>query len=586
MENRESLDSLRHTSAHLLAAAVVELWPQTKPAIGPAIENGFYYDFDFGEKKICEDDLPKIEEKMLQILTDGRWGPLRGREVSLKTAQRDYARNEYKLEIVEEIASRNEKITYFKPEAEQPLVFEDLCRGGHFPGSSNQLRHFKLLKIAGAYWRGSEKNKMLTRIYGTAFPSQAELDKYLWQLAEAEKRDHRKLGLQLDLFHFQAEAPGIPFWHPKGYIIRNELINFSRQTQQKYGYQEVQTPIILDVEIFKTSGHWDHYHNDMFFAEYENGKTLGLKPMNCPGMIQIYKSSPKSYRDLPLYLSEYGIISRKEKSGELNGMFRVMQATQDDAHLFVTEEGIGEALEKLISLVSDIYKVFGIEYQAFLSTRPDDFMGSKETWQAAEETLKKAMEKSGLPISIREKDGAFYGPKIDYRLNDCLGRNWQCATLQLDFQMPETFGLEYVSAGGQVKRPVMIHRTIIGSFERFMGIITEHFAGAFPVWLSPTQVKIIPISDKFLAYAQNIKAQLTEVGLRVELDDRRETMAAKIRDAQLEKVPYMLVVGQKEQQSQSVSLRLRDGRDLGQMNLNEFREKARRAILTKSLDLW
>ena len=576
--HQENLNDLRHSCAHLLAAAVMELYPSTKRTIGPSIENGFYYDFDFGEEKISEEDLRKIEERMRSILPT--WKNFEKVDVGVSQARDEYKDNPYKLELIEEILTKEEGLTFYKSGG-----YVDLCRGGHSKNPSEDLRHFKLLKTAGAYWRGNEKNKMLTRIYGTCFPTKEELDKYLWQLTEAEKRDHRKLGIQLDLFHFQPEAPGIPFWHPKGYTIRNELINFSRQVQSRYGYKEVQTPIMLDVEIFKTSGHWDHYHNDMFFTEYEEGKTLGLKPMNCPGMIQIYKSSPKSYRDLPLYLSEYGVITRKEKSGELNGMFRVMQATQDDAHLFVTPEGISEALEGLISLVSDIYKVFGIEYKAFLSTRPDDFMGSIDVWNSAETTLKKAMENAGLEVLIREKDGAFYGPKIDYRLSDCLGRTWQCATLQLDFQMPETFSLEYTGVGGRMLRPVMIHRTIIGSFERFMGIITEHYAGAFPVWLSPIQAKIIPISDKFLAYAQTVESALAEKNIRVEIDDRSETMSAKIRDAQLNKIPYMIIVGQKEIDRQAVSVRLRDGRDLGSTEINELINKMGSVISKRSLDL-
>lgn len=562
MSSTPNLDNLRHSCAHLLAAAVKNIWPGTHNAIGPAIENGFYQDFDFGDRQISESDFPAIEQRMRELLKT--WGAFVEKEVTLAQARKDFAANPYKLELLEEFAREGKKIT-----ENDPGGFLDLCKGGHSGNPKDDLKHFKLLSIAGAYWRGNEKNKMLTRIYGTCFPTKEELDHYLWQQEEAKKRDHRKLGKELDLFHFQSEAPGIPFWHPKGLIIRNELLNFSREVQKSYGYKEVQTPIMLDVEIFKQSGHWDHYRNDMFFTDYEK-RTLALKPMNCPGMIQIYKSTPKSYRDLPLYLSEYGLITRKEKSGELNGMFRVMQATQDDAHLFIAQDGIAESLQSLISLVNDIYKVFGVKFKAYLSTRPDDFMGEITTWDLAEKTLKEAMINAGLELLLKEKDGAFYGPKIDYQLEDSMGRTWQCATLQLDFQMPSTFDLEYVDKDGTTKRPVMIHRTIIGSFERFMGIIIEHYAGAFPVWLSPVQVAILPISDKHSEYAYDMVQKLKDKNIRVEVNDKNEPLNARIRDAQMQKIPYILVVGDKEIEAKTVSVRKRGQKDSKPQKQEEF----------------
>ncbi len=579
MNDQEYLNNLRHSCAHLLAKSVLELWPGTHNAIGPSIENGFYQDFDFGDVKISDSDLSKIEQKMKEILPT--WTHFEFKEVTLDEAKKLFKHNPYKIELAIEFAGEDKKLM-----TNDPGNFLDLCKMGHPENPSQEIKHFKLLKIAGAYWRGNEKNKMLTRIYGTCFPTKEELELYLWQQEEAKKRDHRKIGTELDLFHFQPEAPGIPFWHPKGMIIRNELLQFSRDLQKRYGYKEIQTPIMLDVNVFKQSGHWDHYRNDMFFTDYEEKRQLALKPMNCPGMIQVYKASQKSYRDLPLYLSEYGLITRKEKSGELNGMFRVMQATQDDAHLFVTKDGIGETLEKLIALVEDIYKVFGVKYKAYLSTRPDDFMGEIETWNKAEDTLKKAMEKAGLAILLKERDGAFYGPKIDYQLEDSLGRTWQCATLQLDFQMPETFNLEYTDNDGKTQRPVMVHRTIIGSVERFVGILTEHYGGAFPAWLSPVQVKVIPVSDKVIDYARAVYQQLQDVVLRTELDDRNEKLGAKIRDAQMQKIPYMIIVGQKEVEGEKIAVRLRDGRDLGQMNISEFIVKVGDRVLTKSLNLW
>jgi threonyl-tRNA synthetase len=547
--SNSDLDNLRHSCAHLLAAAVMELWPNAKRTIGPAIENGFYFDFDFGETKISESDLPAIEKKMREILPS--WKEFSRHELDADSAKKEYPENVYKHELIDQFSTEGQTLSFYKSGN-----YWDLCRGGHVDSPDKELSHFKLLSVAGAYWRGDEKNKMLTRIYGTAFFTQEELEKYLWQLEEAKKRDHRKLGKELDLYHFQSEAPGMPFWHPKGMVIRNELLSYSREVQKRYGYQEVQTPILLRQEVFKQSGHWDHYRDDMFFSEYERKEdVLALKPMNCPGMIQIYKERQRSYRDLPLKLSEYGIITRKEQSGELNGLFRVMQAWQDDAHLFVTESDIPMVVAETIALVNKIYEPFGLTYQAFLSTRPDDFMGEIEVWDEAEAALKESMIKAGLKLNLKEKDGAFYGPKIDYQLVDALGRDWQCATIQLDFQMPEAFNLEYINKDGQPKRPVIIHRTIMGSIERFIGILVEHFAGAFPLWLAPVQTVILPISEKHSQYAQMLNEKLLESGIRSEIDARSESLSARLRDAQMRKIPELVIVGDKEIESQGITVR-------------------------------
>ena len=575
-KNQVNLDHLRHSTAHLLAAAVIKLWPTAKRAIGPAIDNGFYFDFDFGKVKISEADFPKIEETMRQILPS--WQKFTRHDLTAPEAEKEYPHNPYKHEMIAEFSGQGKnKVSFYKSGS-----YWDLCRGGHVDHPDQQLKYFKLLSIAGAYWRGDEKNQMLTRIYGTAFPSQKDLDKYLWQQDEAKKRDHRKLSQQLDLFHFQAEAPGMAFWHPKGMILRNQLINFSRQLQLEYGYQEILTPILIRQNIFKQSGHWDHYKDDMFFTHYQDKQDLmALKPMNCPGMIQVYKSSPKSYRDLPLKLSEYGIITRKEQPGELSGLFRVMQACQDDAHLFTPEDKIPQVVHETIELVQKIYSPFGLKYQAFLSTRPDKFMGQKSTWDKAEAALKQAMKAANLPVTIKDKEGAFYGPKIDYDLEDSLGRKWQCATIQLDFQMPQAFKLQYTGTDGQAHQPVIIHRTIMGSIERFIGILIEHYAGAFPVWLAPVQAVILPISEKHSSFARGGLAKLNQAGIRVELDDRSESLQKRIREAELQKVPYMLILGDKEAKSDSVSVRQRGEKDLGSMSVKKFLQTITQQIIDK-----
>jgi threonyl-tRNA synthetase len=561
MDNK-NLDHLRHSAAHLLGAAVLEIWPQVKLTLGPAIEDGFYYDFDLGEEKVSENDFDRIEQKMHELVKS--WKGFEKIELSEAEAKKKFSGNHYKLELIKEIVGKEEKITVYKSGE-----FSDLCRGGHCLHPSSDLKHFKLLSIAGAYWRGSEENKMLTRIYGTIFPTKEELEKRLWQLEEAKKRDHKKLGPHFDLFHFQSEAPGMPFWHPRGMVLRNMLLQFSRKIQARYQYKEVQAPNLLDVEIFKKSGHWDHYKDNMFFTEGWGERQFALRPMDCPGTIQIYKFTPKSYKDLPLRFSEYGTVTRNEKSGELNGLFRVAQITQDDAHIFVRQDQIKDIVKETMKLSEEIYKVFKIPYKVYLSTRPDDFMGEIKTWDKAEESLREAIVEQKIPLLIKEKDGAFYGPKIDYQLEDSLGRTWQCATIQLDFQMPSVFDLNYIGEDGKEHRPVMIHRTIMGSIERFIGILVEHYAGAFPLWLAPVQVAVLPISDKFIDYSRRVKEELEKNQIRVELNSDSKTLGGKIRESTLQKVPYMVIIGDKEEKSSSISVRAREGKE-SSADINKF----------------
>jgi len=575
MSNNQ-LGNLRHSCAHLLAAAVKGLYPGAHNAIGPSIENGFYQDFDMGKWAISEADLLKIEKRMREMLK--KWGPFEEKEVSVDQALKDFADNPYKVELIKDFAKEGKKIT-----ENDPGDFLDLCKGGHSNNPKVELKNFKLLSVAGAYWKGDEKKKMLTRIYGTLFPTKEELDKYLWQQVEAKKRDHRKLGAELDLFHFQSEAPGMPFWHPKGVVIRNELLQFSRKIQKKYNYLEVQAPNLLAVDLFKKSGHWNHYKENMFFSKGWGNKEYALRPMDCPGTIQIYKSHPHSYKELPLRLSEYGTVTRNEKSGELNGLFRVAQITQDDAHIFMREDQIQENVLETMRLAEEIYSAFRIPYKVYLSTRPDDFMGDIKVWNNSEASLKKAIEKQGLPLLLKEKDGAFYGPKIDYQLEDSLGRTWQCGTIQIDFQMPKVFELEYTGVNGNAYRPVINHRTIMGSIERFVGILIEHYAGAFPLWLSPVQVSVLPISEKQIEYTKKVREQLESSGLRVELNSENKTIGAKIRESTLQKIPYMVIIGEREVESlkskvHQVSVRSREGKDLGLMNINEFITKLKSQI--------
>lgn len=580
VEEGKSLDNLRHSCAHLLAAAVLELWPETKLAIGPPIEDGFYYDFEF-KQPISESDFSSIEKKMLTLLKD--WHNFERIVVSNSEAKQQWSNNPYKQEIIDELAQKVEQISFYKSGN-----FVDLCRGGHIANPATELQHFKLLSIAGAYWRGDKNNPMLTRIYGTCFPTKKELDHFLWQREEAKKRDHKKIGPAMDLFHLQSEAPGMPFWHSKGMILRNELLKFSRDIQHRYNYIEIQAPNLLAVEIFKKSGHWDHYKENMFFTTGWGDKKYALRPMDCPGTIQIYKFHKHSYRELPLRMAEYGTVTRNEKSGELNGLLRVAQITQDDAHIFLREDQIRTIVQETMQLVEEIYRPFNLEYHVYLSTRPGDYMGELTTWNKAEGALKEAILAQKIKLLLKEKDGAFYGPKIDYQLRDSLGRMWQCATIQLDFQMPTVFNLTYAGEDGNEHRPVIIHRTVMGAIERFIGILIEHFAGAFPVWLHPVQVKILPVSDKYINYGSRVGERIREKipSIRLEVDNSAETLGNKIRKAQTEKVPYMIIVGANEEKNNSVNLRLRTGEEIGEIALAMFVDRSHAIIDQRSLEVW
>src|SRR3989344_3095281 len=581
MKENDHLYKLRHSAEHVLHQAVKELYPSIHLAMGPATDDGFYFDFDSSPEgreavTITDGDFKSIEKRMRYIINKNL--PITRHEISADEARKLFADNPYKQEWIEKAEKLGEPITIYwtgEPNAKGSMV--DLCAGPHVD-STGEIKAFKLLTMAGAYWHGDEKNKMLTRIYGTAFESKEDLEKYLWQLEEAKKRDHKKLGPQLDYFHFQSEAPGMPFWHPKGMILRNSLFEFSRKIQAQYDYKEIQAPNLLDIELFKKSGHWDHYKDNMFFTEGMGKKQYALRPMDCPGTIQIYNVRPRSHKDLPLRLSEYGTVTRKEKSGELNGLFRVAQITQDDAHIFVRQDQIKDIVKETMKLSEEIYKVFKIPYRVYLSTRPDDFMGDLKSWNEAEKSLKEAMKEQGLPRIIKEKDGAFYGPKIDYQLEDSLGRTWQCATIQLDFQMPSVFDLNYVGEDGKEQRPVIMHRTIMGSIERFIGILTEHFAGSFPLSLSPQQVAILPISDKFQSYSLKIREQLIKNGFRAEVNLDNKTLGAKIREATLQKIPYLVIIGEKEEKDNVISVRTREGKDERQIALTEFINKLKSKI--------
>lgn len=572
-EENNALHNLRHTTAHLLAAAVLELYPDAKPTIGPVIENGFYYDFDF-TKPISEEDLPKIEEKMRELVKS--WDKVESREVSAEQAKKIFADNPYKLELIEELEKQGQSITLYKTGD-----FEDLCRGGHLENPKDEINAFKLLSLAGAYWRGSEKNKMLTRIYGTAFQSQQGMESYLNMLEEAKKRDHRKLGPQLGLFMFHETAPGMPYWLPRGVILVNELVNFWRKEHSARGYQEIVSPLLNKRELYEISGHWDHYKENMFLSQTEEGETYALKPMNCPNAMIVYKSQVRSYRDLPLRLGDTDTLHRYERSGTLNGLLRVREFRQDDAHIFVTEDQIKDEYQRVFEIVERFYSIFGINYSFRLGTRPEKFMGDVETWNKAEKELKEILDKSGKDYFVLEGDGAFYGPKIDILMKDSLGRDWQMGTIQLDFQLPRNFDLKYIDADGKEKTPVTIHRVIYGSLERFIGILIEHTAGTLPTWLSPVQVQIIPITDRNLSYGQNVLEQLKNSNIRTGLDDRGEKMQAKIRDAQLQKIPYMLIIGDREEKEGKVAVRTREGKDLGAIPVEQFLNDIKKTIESK-----
>ena len=571
-EDEEGRDIFRHTSSHLMALAVKRIFPGVKFAIGPAIKDGFYYDFDL-EEKLTPEDLEKIEGEMKKIIKENP--ELERYEMKKDEALQYFEKlgEEFKIDLIEHLPE-GETISFYKLGE-----FIDLCRGPHLE-DLKKIKDFKLLSIAGAYWRGDENNKMLQRVYGTSFPKKKDLDEYLERLEEAEKRDHRKLGRELDLFSFHEEGPGFPFFHPNGMVLKNELLKWWRDILVKNGYGEIETPLILNEDLWHRSGHWDHYKENMYFTKIDD-KDYAIKPMNCPGSTLVYSSSPHSYRDLPIRLSEFGKVHRHELSGTLHGLFRVRTFTQDDAHVYCLEDQVEDEVFRMIDLADYLYSTFGFKYTVELSTRPEDYMGDLETWEKAEESLKKALEKKGIEYRINEGDGAFYGPKIDFHLMDAIGRDWQCGTIQLDFQMPINFDLTYIDKDGEKNRPVMLHRALLGSVERFLGILIEHFAGKFPTWLNPVQVKILPISDKFNDYAEKIKKAYEEKGIRVEVDDRAEKIGLKIRQAQLNKIPYSLIVGEKEEANEEVSIRKRDEGEKGQKNYLEFMDELLREIEEK-----
>ncbi len=562
-----------HTASHILAQAVQRLYPGTKFAIGPAIENGFYYDMEL-EAPLSTDDLPKIEAEMKKIIKEDI--PLERFELPPQAAKERMAGQDYKEELIDEHAGNGENISFY-----QQKDFTDLCAGPHLM-STGLVKAVKLTAITGAYWRGDASNKMLTRMYGIAFPKQSMLDEHLQMLEEAKKRDHRKLGKELGLFMLRDEGPGFPFFLPKGMVLKNLLIDYWREVHKKYGYVEVSTPIILSRKLWERSGHWDHYKDNMYTTVIDD-EDYAIKPMNCPGGMMVYPSQPHSYRDLPLRVGELGLVHRHELSGALHGLFRVRCFTQDDAHLFMTPEQLKEELKGVVRLFDEVYSVFGLSYKIELSTMPEDHIGTVEQWEHNQEILKEAITEMGKDFEINEGDGAFYGPKLDFHLADSLGRTWQCGTVQLDSQLPERFELEYIGEDGQKHRPVMLHRVVLGSIERFIGVITEHFAGKFPLWLSPVQAVILPIAERHHAYAQQLQRQLEAAGLRVECDTRSEKIGYKIREAQLQKTPYMLVVGDKEQEDGTVSVRHRKDGDLGSMALQAFIHKAQAEVASKEI---
>ncbi len=571
----EGLAALRHSASHVMAQAIKRLYPMTKLAIGPSIADGFYYDVD-PETTFTAEDMEKIEGEMKKIIKEAL--PIKRftlpREEAIAFMQK--REEPYKVELIEDLPEGEEISFYEQGE------FVDLCAGPHLMNTKDLGKAYKLMSLAGAYWRGSEKNKMLTRFYGTAFGKKAELEAYITMMEEAKKRDHRKLGKELGLFMMHEVGPGFPFFLPKGMALKNTLLDYWREIHKKAGYVEIATPIILNRSLWETSGHWDHYKNNMYTTIIDE-EDYAVKPMNCPGGILVYASEPRSYRDLPLRIGELGLVHRHEKSGQLHGLMRVRCFTQDDAHIFMTPEQIKDEIKKVANLIDNVYSLFGFKYHVELSTRPEDSMGSEEDWEMATDGLRSALDELGLPYVVNEGDGAFYGPKIDFHLEDSIGRTWQCGTIQLDFQLPQRFELEYMGADGEKHRPIMIHRVAFGSIERFIGILIEHFAGAFPTWLAPVQVKVLPISDKFSEYAESVAEKLSDAGIRVEVDTRSEKIGYKIRSAQMEKIPYMLVVGQKEAEEGVVSVRSRFAGDEGQKGLEEFIAAIQEEIEKKSI---
>ena len=572
-KDEKGLSALRHTTSHVMAQAVKRLYPNTKLAIGPSIADGFYYDMEF-ETPLTSDDFEKIEAEMKKIVKEDlkieRFTLPREKAIEFMKEKEE----PYKVELIEDLPE-GEEISFY-----QQGEFVDLCAGPHLMSTKEVGKAFKIMSLAGAYWRGDEHNQMLTRLYATAFAKKDELEAYITMMEEAKKRDHRKLGKELGLFMMHEAGPGFPFFLPKGMVLKNTLLDYWREIHRKAGYVEISTPVILNRSLWETSGHWDHYKNNMYTTVID-GEDYAIKPMNCPGGVLVYASEPRSYRDLPLRMGELGLVHRHEKSGQLHGLMRVRCFTQDDAHIFMTPEQIKDEIKGVAGLINEVYSLFGFQYHVELSTRPEDSMGSDEDWEMATDALRSALDELQLPYVVNEGDGAFYGPKIDFHLVDCIGRTWQCGTIQLDFQLPQRFELEYVGADGEKHRPIMIHRVVFGSIERFIGILIEHFAGAFPTWLAPVQVKVLPISDKYMDYAQNVLNKLTEAGIRAEVDTRAEKIGYKIREAQTAKIPYMLVVGQKEEEENTVSVRSRAAGDECARSLDTFIADILKEIETK-----
>ncbi len=573
-KDEKGLAALRHSASHVMAQAVKRLYPSAKLAIGPSIADGFYYDLDF-ETPITAEDLEKIEAEMRKIVKEAlpieRFTLPRAEAIAFMSERNEL----YKVELIEDLPE-GEEISFYRQGE-----FTDLCAGPHLMNTKDIGKAYKLTSIAGAYWRGDEHNKMLTRIYAAAFAKKEELEAYLTMLEEAKKRDHRKLGRELGLFMMHEAGPGFPFL-PKGMVLKNTLLDYWREIHKKAGYVEISTPVILNRSLWETSGHWDHYKDNMYTTVIDE-QDYAIKPMNCPGGVLAYASEPRSYRDLPLRMGELGLVHRHEKSGQLHGLMRVRCFTQDDAHIFMTPDQIKDEIKGVAKLIDSVYKLFGFEYHVELSTRPEDSMGSDEDWEMATDGLRSALDELGLDYVINEGDGAFYGPKIDFHLVDAIGRTWQCGTIQLDFQLPQRFELEYIGADGEKHRPIMIHRVAFGSIERFIGILIEHFAGAFPTWLAPVQVKVLPISDKYLDYAGKVNEELNGAGIRAELDTRSEKIGYKIREAQKNKIPYMLVVGQKEEEDGVVAVRSRFKGDEGQRSLDAFISAVKEEIAKKEI---
>ena len=574
-DDEDGKKAFNHTASHIMAQAVKRLYPEAKLTIGPAIHDGFYYDFDV-ETPFSPEDLEKIEAEMKKIVKEGfaleRFELAPDEAIKLMQEKGE----PYKVELIEEHAGKGENISFYKQGE-----FTELCAGPHL-ADVKPVKAFKLTNCTGAYWRGDAKNKMLCRVYGTAFPKASMLEEHLAMLEEAKKRDHRKIGKELELFTIMEEGPGFPFFLPKGMELKNTLIDYWREIHRKAGYYEIQTPMILNRALWERSGHWDHYKQNMYTTVIDD-EDYAIKPMNCPGGILVYKTKMHSYKDLPLRMGELGLVHRHELSGALHGLMRVRCFTQDDAHIFMTREQIKDEIKGVVKLIDKVYNTFGFEYHIELSTKPEDSMGSEEDWEIATDALRDAVTELGYDFEVNEGDGAFYGPKLDFHLTDCLGRTWQCGTIQLDFQLPERFELEYTGADGAKHRPIMIHRVVFGSIERFIGILTEHFAGAFPTWLAPVQVKLLPIADRHFSYLDAVKERLERHGIRCEIDDRSEKIGFKIRAAQLEKVPYMLVAGDKDIENNTVSVRARKGGEQGACSLDDFIEQIEKEINTKAL---